>query len=104
MSKLPLLRFDSRTTEWIPLNIDQPGLEKDRKFPSQLSDIFVRNLDPDEREGLSGFLGEEPIVTAPEIEDEEGKDGKLWASDHLGIWMVMKASGLLGVSCASEIF
>jgi len=55
--------------------------------PKRLDYIFVRGVEVKEGPDQAGFLGNEPVCTSEVARDEEGKDGKVWASDHLGVWV-----------------
>jgi hypothetical protein len=57
--------------------------------PKRLDYIFVRGVNVAEGSNKAGFIRDQPVCSLDVATDKEGKEGKLWASDHLGIWVTL---------------
>jgi len=70
--------------------------------PKRLDYIFIRGQGLAVRHGddEAGFVGEDPVCEKDVAIDREGKDHRVWPSDHLGIWVnlefIIAEAGLIG--------
>ncbi|KAL5535068.1 hypothetical protein ACEPAF_3161 [Sanghuangporus sanghuang] len=104
-SESPLSPFTSHPTFGLthpnrkPFNFGSNSAKKrhTHRIPEarRLDYIFTHGLHP-ASESLSrdvdhkleaGLFGDEPVCEKSEAEDEEGRDGRVFASDHLGVWV-----------------
>ena len=66
---------------------------KHKAGPPNRSDyVFVHGVEVKDGVDGAGFLGDEPVCALDIAKDEEGRDERVWASDHLGIWVKFNLS------------
>jgi endonuclease/exonuclease/phosphatase family metal-dependent hydrolase len=73
--------------------INRQNKFKRRAGPPNRSDyVFVHGVEVKDGVDGAGFLGDEPVCALDIAKDEEGRDERVWASDHLGIWVNLDLS------------
>ncbi|PPR06606.1 hypothetical protein CVT24_001791 [Panaeolus cyanescens] len=74
------------------LNVNVKRISPFKKPVCRLDYIFLRgsNLDIVKEEKSSGNIGDLPVCPIETASDATGRDGLIWASDHLGHWLSVR--------------